>query len=63
MVQGIILPKQGLQMETGMLVRWMKAPGDAVASGEAVAEMETDKVTAEIESPADGVLLKILHDE
>ncbi len=63
MVQGIILPKQGLQMETGMLVRWMKAPGDAVAAGEAVAEMETDKVTAEIESPADGVLLKILHDE
>ena len=63
MVQKIILPKQGLQMETGLLVRWLKAPGDAVAVGEAVAEMETDKVTAEIESPADGVLLKILHDE
>ncbi len=63
MVQEIILPKQGLQMETGLLVRWLKSPGDAVSTGEAVAEMETDKVTSGIESPADGVLLKILHDE
>ena len=63
MLQEIILPKQGLQMETGLLVRWLKSPGDAVSTGEAVAEMETDKVTSGIESPADGVLLKILHDE
>lgn len=63
MVKEIILPKQGLQMEEGLLVRWLKAPGDRIVQGEAVAEMETDKANISIESATDGVLLKIMHEE
>jgi pyruvate dehydrogenase E2 component (dihydrolipoamide acetyltransferase) len=37
-------------------VRWLKAPGDTVVKGEAIVEIETDKVTVEIEAPASGVL-------
>jgi pyruvate dehydrogenase E2 component (dihydrolipoamide acetyltransferase) len=47
-------------MEEGMLVAWLKNEGDAVETGEPIAEVETDKATMEMESFFDGVLLKIL---
>ena len=46
-------------METGTIVRWLKAEGDAVAKGEPLFELDTDKVTQEVEAEASGVLLKI----
>jgi pyruvate dehydrogenase E2 component (dihydrolipoamide acetyltransferase) len=52
----VIMPMLGMNQETGKVLRWLKAEGDAVAKGEAVAEIETDKVTVEVEAPADGVL-------
>ncbi len=55
------LPQLGSTMEEGVLVRWLKAEGDAVEAGEPLVEMETDKATMEVESPASGVLLRILE--
>ena len=43
-------------MDEGTLSRWLKQPGDAVAAGDAIAEIETDKAAVELESPVDGVL-------
>ena len=45
------------------MVRWLKAEGDAIQRGEAVVELETEKVSYELESPAEGVLLKIVARE
>ena len=52
----VIMPALGMAQETGKLVRWIKNEGDAVAKGEPLMEIETDKVTVEIEAPADGFL-------
>lgn len=52
----VVMPEIGVSMDEGTLSRWLKQPGDAVAAGEAIAEIETDKAAVELESPADGVL-------
>jgi pyruvate dehydrogenase E2 component (dihydrolipoamide acetyltransferase) len=52
----IIMPKMGDAMTEGKVIRWYKQPGDAVKKGEAVAEIETDKVNLDLESEADGTL-------
>jgi pyruvate dehydrogenase E2 component (dihydrolipoamide acetyltransferase) len=53
------LPRLGQGMESGTIVKWLKAEGDAVAKGDALYELDTDKVTQEVEAEANGVLLKI----
>ncbi len=50
-------------MEAGTIVRWLKSEGDQVEKGEALYELDTDKVTQEVEAEASGVLLKILAGE
>jgi pyruvate dehydrogenase E2 component (dihydrolipoamide acetyltransferase) len=55
----IEMPKLSDTMQTGTLVKWLKKEGDAVKSGDMLAEVETDKATMELESFFDGVLLKI----
>jgi pyruvate dehydrogenase E2 component (dihydrolipoamide acetyltransferase) len=52
----VIMPALGLAQETGKLLRWLKAEGETVAKGEPLLEVETDKVTVELEAPADGVV-------
>ncbi len=52
----VIMPALGMAQETGKVLRWLKAEGDAVAKGEPLLEIETDKVSVEVESPADGTL-------
>jgi pyruvate/2-oxoglutarate dehydrogenase complex dihydrolipoamide acyltransferase (E2) component len=47
-------------METGTLVKWHKAVGDPVAAGEMIAEVETEKITNELEAPVSGVITSIL---
>ena len=54
------LPRLGQGMESGVIVRWLKAEGDSVSSGDPLYELDTDKVTQEVEAEADGVLLKIV---
>jgi pyruvate dehydrogenase E2 component (dihydrolipoamide acetyltransferase) len=50
-------------MEAGTIVRWLKSEGDKVEKGEPLYELDTDKVTQEVEADASGVLLKILAGE
>src|SRR4051812_10628164 len=50
-------------MEAGTIVRWLKSEGDTVEKGEPLYELDTDKVTQEVEADASGVLLKILAGE
>jgi pyruvate dehydrogenase E2 component (dihydrolipoamide acetyltransferase) len=57
------LPRLGQGMEAGTIVRWLKAEGDDVAKGEPLYELDTDKVTQEVEAEAGGVLLKIVVPE
>ncbi len=60
MAHEVIFPKLGLDTAPGRIVAWLKTPGDAVARGEPILEVETDKTTIEVEAPADGVLLATL---
>lgn len=60
MATSVVMPKLGLTMEVGLLVAWHKAEGDPVERGEALAEVQTDKIAAEVESPAAGTVLKLL---
>ena len=59
----VIMPKMGDAMEEGTLLKWLKAAGDEVAEGDPIAEIETDKVTLEIEAQEGGFLTNILLDE
>lgn len=60
MATEITMPKLGFDMEEGAISSWLKGVGDTVKKGEAIAEVETDKATVEMESPADGALIEIL---
>ena len=51
----------GYDMETGKIVAWLKRVGDRVERGEAIAEIETEKATVEMEAMASGVLAEIVH--
>jgi len=59
----ITMPKMGFDMTEGTIVRWIKKVGDHVNKGEAVAEIETDKVTIEIESFVSGTITEIVTPE
>ena len=59
----ITMPKMGFDMEEGTLVRWLKQVGDTVKKGEPIAEIETDKVTIEIESFSAGTLTRLVAEE
>src|SRR5664279_2040691 len=53
------LPRLGQGMESGTIVKWLKSEGEQVQKGDALYELDTDKVTQEVEAEASGVLLKI----
>src|SRR5438067_13721356 len=59
MAAEVKVPRLGQGMESGTIVKWLKAEGDAVKKGEPLYELDTDKVTQEVEAEANGVLLKI----
>jgi pyruvate dehydrogenase E2 component (dihydrolipoamide acetyltransferase) len=59
----VIMPMLGMAQETGKVVRWLKAEGDTVAKAEPLMEVETDKVTVEIEAPAAGTLAGVAASE
>ena len=63
MAVDVSLPRLGQGMEAGTIVRWLKSEGDKVEKGEPLYELDTDKVTQEVEADASGVLLKILAGE
>jgi pyruvate dehydrogenase E2 component (dihydrolipoamide acetyltransferase) len=59
-VHEVIMPKLGLTMEEGTIVRWLKSEGDTVEEGDVLFEVQTDKVVMEVESQASGILGRIL---
>ena len=60
----IFMPKAGMDMKEGRLIRWLKEIGDHVEKDESIMEIETDKITMEAEAPATGILLaKLIDDE
>jgi pyruvate/2-oxoglutarate dehydrogenase complex dihydrolipoamide acyltransferase (E2) component len=57
------LPQWGLTMENGTVQEWMVEEGEAVAEGEVLVTVETDKAVGEVESPAAGKVARILAQE
>jgi pyruvate/2-oxoglutarate dehydrogenase complex dihydrolipoamide acyltransferase (E2) component len=56
----VVVPKWGLTMEEAEVVAWLKAVGDTVAQGEGILELETDKISQDVEAPAAGILAEVL---
>src|SRR5439155_8981720 len=50
------MPKWGLAMKTGLVVEWLKQPGEAVQQGEPIVQIESEKATNEVESPTTGIV-------
>lgn len=63
MATEVVVPMLGFSNEKGKIVKWLKSEKDFVKKGEPIFELETDKVVTEIESPATGILKKILIPE
>lgn len=63
MAEVVSMPKLGFDMAEGKLIRWVKSEGEAVAKGEVLAEIETDKATVEVEALVGGVVRKHLIPE
>ena len=57
----VIMPQMGLTMTNGKIVRWLKNEGDQVKKGEPLLEIKTEKIVTEVESPGDGILIKIFN--
>jgi pyruvate/2-oxoglutarate dehydrogenase complex dihydrolipoamide acyltransferase (E2) component len=56
----VIMPQAGQDLETGTVTHWLKAEGDPVAKGEPIVQIETEKISVDVEAPAAGSLLKIV---
>ena len=56
----VTMPNLGYDMEEGKIAAWLKAQGDDVQRGEAIAEIETDKTTVEMEALASGTLAEVV---
>src|SRR5512134_1763268 len=54
------MPSLGFDMTEGLLARWLKNEGDPVVKGQAIAEIETEKATVEIEAAVSGILARII---
>ncbi len=60
MAHQVLMPKWGLTMKTGKIARWLVAEGASLEAGQPLLEVETDKITNVVESPAGGVLFQII---
>ncbi len=58
----VIMPKFGMTMKKGAIVEWKKKAGARVEKGEIIAVVESEKITGEVEAPASGTLVEVLHD-
>src|SRR5215211_6710635 len=63
MAEPIYLPKLGMTMEAGTLVRWLAPEGAKVSRGQPLFEVETEKVEMEVEAEADGVLQRLVEEK
>ena len=60
MITKVIMPKLGMVMKEGLVVHWHVEEGERVEAGKLLLEIESDKVTTEIEAPVSGVVRKII---
>lgn len=60
MAYEVVLPQWSMGMQDGQITRWLKAPGDAVADGEVIAEVESSKVVGDLLADREGVFLRAL---
>lgn len=58
MQQSVVLPKIGMTMEEATVVRFCKQPGEAFSKGDPLYEIETDKISQEVEATGDGVMVE-----
>ena len=63
MASRVVMPKLSDTMEEGRILRWLKSEGDAIETGQALAEVETDKATVEMEAYANGTIRKLIATE
>jgi pyruvate dehydrogenase E2 component (dihydrolipoyllysine-residue acetyltransferase) len=63
MAISVIMPALELAQETGKILSWIKKEGDSITKGEPLVEIETDKITFEVEAPGDGVLAGVRSHE
>ena len=61
-MKSVVMPALGVAMSEGLLIQWLKSAGETVAAGEPILEIETDKVTVEVESPVAGVVGPLLFE-
>ena len=59
----VIMPKQGLMMTEGTIIKWLVQEGEQVTAGKPLFEMETDKLTITMDAEVSGTMLKIIHPE
>jgi pyruvate dehydrogenase E2 component (dihydrolipoamide acetyltransferase) len=60
MAENVLMPKLGLTMSRGVVTQWLKKERDEVKKGEKICQVETDKITSDVESPSDGFIIKII---
>ena len=60
MATKVVMPQAGQDLDVGVVTEWLKHEGEAVAKGEPLVVVETEKISLELEAPASGTLLKIL---
>ena len=63
MASEVVLPQWGMEMQDGVIIRWLKQVGDSVQEGEPLVEIETAKIQTELESTVSGVLQRIAAQE
>ena len=63
MAQPVLMPKQGITVESCIITSWAKKPGDAVKIGEILFSYETDKATFDVEAEAEGTLIEVFYPE
>jgi pyruvate dehydrogenase E2 component (dihydrolipoamide acetyltransferase) len=63
MATEVLLPQWGMNMEDGLLVRWLVKEGDAVEAGQPLVQVETAKINSELEAPISGVVAHVMHPE
>ena len=63
MATNVLLPQWGMNMEDGLLVKWLVKEGDTVETGQPLVEIETAKINSELEAPESGVVAHIMASE
>lgn len=63
MIHKMMIPKQGVNVDEAKILRWYKSVGEAVKTGDPLAEVETSKSVSEVLAETEGILVKILHKE